>query len=317
MQTTTEISLLASATVFKKLNDNQKDVYDIISSFVYSTIVSEKKRSFTIPEIKALVCQKFDFDIPEGVFKTTIRNRLRNVYSEIVNGEYLVKPEILTSSNGLGEDEQKAILKITESICEYAVTTTEFKKLQVSTKEVFIALQEYLLGKVSSKKELVLLINAYIVAKEDDLSTIKTLNDIKEGLILYAGVKNSTGPISQGSWLTELTIYLDTEIIFDIAGYSGELYKRIANDLIALVNEINAHSVNRGKKPLIKLKYLEDTWRDIVDFFFAAEQIVRNREIVHPGRNAMSSIVKGASSPSGSFQDSWHPRLFIKLLLEV
>lgn len=45
-----------------------------------------------------------------------------------------------------------------------------------------------------------------------------------------------------GTWQTNLTIYLDTEILFHFAGYNGKIYKSLFEDFFTYVNEINGQA---------------------------------------------------------------------------
>ena len=58
----------------------------------------------------------------------------------------------------------------------------------------------------------------------------KQLNIIREGVILYSGVRYVEITQKRKELVDYLVIYLDTEILFHFAGYNGELYKSIFED---------------------------------------------------------------------------------------
>ena len=75
MDNKANISLLASVAVFKKLFNESKDLYDIIAEFIKNVISSSKLNIFSLCDLHNAVCSKFNFDIPESVFKTTLKKR--------------------------------------------------------------------------------------------------------------------------------------------------------------------------------------------------------------------------------------------------
>ncbi|MDO5106260.1 hypothetical protein [Capnocytophaga sp.] len=140
-------------------------------------------------------------------------------------------------------------------------------------------------------------ISAYIVKQKRDLTFTKQLNTIKEGVVLYTGLKyNSTNEL--GSWTTELTIFLETEMLFHFAGYNGELYKILFDDLFSLISEINLTSIKKKGKRLIHLKYFSDVKNDIENFFKKAEHIVLGRDKANPSKTAMTTIIDGCKTPA-------------------
>ena len=75
---------------------------------------------------------------------------------------------------------------------------------------------------------------------------------------------------------------LDTELLFNIIGYNGELYKNIfINDFLHLVESINNMQRNKkNNKSRIYLKYLTKTKEEINSFFYAAEKIVESGKYI-------------------------------------
>lgn len=70
----------------------------------------------------------------------------------------------------------------------------------------------------SAEKEYSQYISAFILKNEKDGEFKASLNKIREGVILYSGLKYNTNLSETGSWKNELTVYLDTEIIFHFYG---------------------------------------------------------------------------------------------------
>ena len=130
-------------------------------------------------------------------------------------------------------------------------------------------------------------ISAFIIDNKDNNDFMDTMDLIKEGVILYTGLKFNPNMNLNASWKSYLTIYLNTEIIFHLAGYNGELYKELFDDFYTLVRD-----ANRDQK-YIKLKYFSETEEEIKSFFYAAEKIIQGDSALSATSTAMRMLVNG------------------------
>jgi hypothetical protein len=137
-------------------------------------------------------------------------------------------------------------------------------------------------------------ISSFIIKNKGNVEIHKNLNEVKEGLVLYSGIRYTADLNELGTWREDLTIFLDTEIIFYFAGYNGNIYQEIFNDFFKLVKEINQNS---GTKK-IKLKYFEEIELEINRFFHVAELIMEGKASLNPSKTAMKEIINGCSSKS-------------------
>lgn len=112
-------------------------------------------------------------------------------------------------------------------------------------------------------------IGEFVLANENNKSTTDTISAIREGSILYSGLAFNISEF--GSLSQPLTLFLDTEILFDIAGLNGILFKTLADDFLKLVDD-----ANRGGK-VITLKFFSKVADDIDQFYGRAERIVSGR----------------------------------------
>ncbi len=94
-----------------------------------------------------------------------------------------------------------------------------------------------------------------------------------------------------GSITQPLTLFLDTEILFDIAGLNGTLFKALADDFLNLVNVANR------ERRMINLKYFLKVSDDIDQFYGRAERIVSGHSDVNFSQ-AMIAIVDGCQTVS-------------------
>jgi hypothetical protein len=141
-------------------------------------------------------------------------------------------------------------------------------------------------------------VSSFIVKEKKDAGFIERLNTIKEGVVLYTGLKYNSNLNELGSWMTELTVFVETEILFHFAGYNGELYQTLFNDFFDLVKEINSKNQKKNGKKLIHIKYFAEVKEEIERFFKKAEYIVSGRDKANPSKTAMTSIIDGCTSPA-------------------
>lgn len=285
--------LLASLAVFRELFNSEKDVYGIISVFLNDLIKLKNLYSFSLNEITNILNDTFEFEIPEAVVRTALG---RLSFLEKKQGDYLVA-DISKISNQNIETKQKYIQSNNESIIEnlYKFIETEKKSnLSIKDKEQVSHSFCSLLLDINNGDEFIEYITSFILENESNVDFKNQLNLIREGVILYSGIKYNNNLNDLGTWRTELTIFIDTEILFHLAGYNGELYQNLANDFFSYVREINL----KAKKKLIKLKYFEDVKNDIEGFFTKAKYLLEGNEKPNPDVTAMVSILNGCEKAS-------------------
>lgn len=285
-----ETSILASFATLKFLNDNKKykNPYQLLSEFIGYIIQSKGIYSFAAIEMKNFLKEVFGFNVPEAVVKTaskslpyiTKKNETYDVDREkiSVNAE-LEKTKYLSEKNS--ED-------IINKLIEYIKLTDQ--TIEINNDELVKAFIAFL---IDDQQNISLkysdLIGRFILKYEDDNEIQKHLNYIREGSILYIGINYNIN--ETGSLRKQLTLYLNTEVLFGLVGYNGEIYKKLALDFYEQVKIANSN----GKK--IKLKYFNDVKVEIEDFFTAAESIVEGKERLWD-TVAMKAIVNGCRTKS-------------------
>lgn len=289
---------LASVALFRELYSNQKDIYGVLSQFLKDIIIVNKKHQFNLTEITKLLNRTYDFKIPDAVVKTALK---RLDFLERSHGVYSLTDAQLLEKSHLFSEKHKEIKERNESIIDSLFDFIENhrkQKLQDDEKERIVnAFCNYLLSD-ETLQEYSEYISGFIIQNKRDVDFTKKLNTIKEGVILYSGLRYSSNINDLGSWNTDLIIYLDTEILFSLAGYNGELYKVLFDDFYEYVNEINTCSLKKVNKKRIKLKYFREIKEEVEGFFKKAESIVEGKEKLNPSKAAMCTIVNGCVSIS-------------------
>lgn len=290
---TNESKCLASLAVFRELYNSKNDVYDVISQFLKVVIINNSKYQFSLTEITQLLNSTFDFNLPDAIVQTSLK---RIDFIDREQGQYIatnlasqIRPEI----DETREQQQIKNNKILEHLFMYIEEMQKDTLTEIQKETIVSSFCSFLLD-YSNGHEYSEYISAFIIRNSKEVEFTNQLNYIKEGVVLYSGIKYNSNINNLGSWNTPLTIYIETEILFHFAGYNGEVYKSLFNDFFSYVKEINT----KANKKLITLKYFSDVKDEIERFFKKAEYIVTGNEKVNPSNTAMKSIIDGCMSPA-------------------
>ncbi|MDP4266302.1 MAG: hypothetical protein Q8880_02565 [Bacteroidota bacterium] len=304
---------LASLAVFRELYNSERDIYGVICEFLKEIISTKGKYQFTLNEITQLLNDTFDFEIPEAIVNSSL-NRFKDslekadaIYTVTNNSAFQVNGKITGTHKNIKDSNDIIIAQLYNYI-------EKGKNILLSSEEkekIVLSFCSFIIDE-STTQEYSDFISAFIVRGKQDITFTKQLNSIKEGVVLYTGLKFNTNINNLGSWNTELTIYLETEILFHFAGYNGELYRILFNDFFSLVNEINAKSLKSVGKKLIHLKYFTEIKDEIEVFFKKAEYIISGKDKANPSKTAMTSIIDGCVTPAEIVNKKTNFYLFLK-----
>jgi len=295
-----ENKMLASVALFGELYDSKKNVYDVIGEFIKAAIISEAKWSFNSQDAKQLLEYIFDFEIPEAVIKLTLRNRLIKdntiTYSD---GVYTYRPDLVKIGNNLSaefEINKENYERIRQDLILYVESKSSKPLTQNEQDDLNKSFNSYLLDDGISDTDSQY-ISSFILNNQDRVGFAESLNAIKEGLVIYEGIRY-TGDLNElGEWKSALTIFLDTEYLFHSAGYNGTLYETMFNDFYKLVQEINSKSLRSKGERKINLRYFEETKNEVDSFFYVAEKILDGKASLDPSKPAMIAILDGCKAP--------------------
>lgn len=281
-------SLLASYATFKELYNSPKynSPYQILAEFIKYIITSNSKNTFTITEIKRELEDVFGFVQPYDVIKTALK-RLPGI--ELNNGEYTVQCQEIKRNSSFDKYIQTAEEKnndLIEQLLKFAQEKDKnfiFKRDALS--QEFVA---FLLDEEGDQKYREI-IGAFIIANQTNDLIKQQMIEIRAGSIIFSGL--SYNITEYGSIRDPLTLFLDTEILFDIMGLNGELYQKLAMDFYKLVSIANL------KQKVISLRYFSEVEKDINCYFGRAEHIVSGKKELLQ-RPAMQAIIHGCTSVS-------------------
>lgn len=260
-------SILASFATLKELNDAKKytNSYQLLSEFIHYIIKVKAVLSFSSIEMKHYLADVFEFDVPEAVVGTA-SIALPFIYRR--NHRYNVDKSKFTA-NDTFEDTKAHAEGIKERILEplSAYIREKLPHKEISNHILMQALIAFLVDDhQNGNGRYAPLISEFILKHENNKEIQDALKIIQEGSILYIGLNhniNETGSITR-----KLTLFLDTEIIFGLVGYNGEIHKQLALDFFTQVKKANS------KETKIELRYFHETKQEMDSFFSGAALIV-------------------------------------------
>lgn len=276
-------AVLTSYATFKELyrSKKYKDPYQILSEFIRYIIVSRSLRQFAIADIKSYLHSEFGFDTPTAVISTST-TRIGGLTFQ--NGEY--RPDFRRIK--LNKEFQEYQIKNAEQNKKLINYLLDFSKknypdVSINKEKLSQGLICFLLDEAGDNGYNQI-IGDFVLQNENNESIKSALESVREGSILYSGLSYH---IEDNTNTSNLTLFLDTEILFDITGLHGELYKALADDFLSLVHAANSH----GK--WIYLKFFSDVKKDVENFYSAAERIVEENQVTFD--DAMKEIISGCT----------------------
>jgi len=288
--------LLASVALFGQLynSDKYSNISGIIADFIKGAIVLHNKYSLTSYELKNLLKETYDFNLLESVIKTVIYSNLKDIVeveNKVFNFDDSIKEQFNTVENEL-EKRNQLNDSIFIGLKHYI---SEVEKKELSNSEELEVLENFcqFLFENGTSDNYSNHISSYIIKNETDTNFVNNLNEIREGLILYHGIRYTADINELGTWKNKMVIYLNTEYLFSALEYNGILFKEIFDDFYNLVYEINARDEKK-----ISLKYFPETMEEIESFFASAESILKGDNKLLPWKTAMKKIVDSCKSPS-------------------
>ncbi|MBN8879514.1 MAG: hypothetical protein J0I32_18345 [Sphingobacteriales bacterium] len=296
-----ENNLLASVAVFSALynQDHYTNISDILAEFIKGAVITESKWTINSTELTNLLEKIYAFKIPESVVRTTVNSRLKKV-SKKERGNYVFDSSIANDFKEINQNYDKILVaqkQITDALIAFIESRTNDPLTEEDKNTILQNFKNYILDSGNADKYSKL-ISAFIIKNKSDLTFAQNFNLIREGVILYQGIKYTADLNELGKWNKELSIFLSTEHLFNALGYNGSLFQQIFDDFYNLVLEINATGKNKHGEKLIELRYFQETKEQVDAFFQTAEYIFKGTSTLDPSKTAMKNILDGCKSIS-------------------
>ncbi len=281
---------IASLALFRNLyNEGRSDVMTILCEFVKNIVHTKHLTGFTPTHIKNELKAEYEFYIPEYVVESVIKKFCKKENSLYYPQEDKISNDV---NNQKIEQIEQSHAIIVSKLVAYIEEKTQ-KELSIEEKEkLFQAFCKYIIEECDV--EYSEYISSFILEAQSNIELSKQIQTIKEGVVLYTGLQYNDSLNEIGSWKEDFTIYVEQEILFNLAGYNGTLFQQLYFDFRELIREIN----RKAGKQLIKIKYFDSVKIEIDKFFKIAERIVDGKEILDYSNIAMTEIVQGCEHKS-------------------
>ena len=294
----------AALALFQSLYRSHKgDIFTIIERFILAGVRSKHLSTVTVASVSELLSDQYHIDIPNSIIQHCINNQDVFHYKK---GEYLVVSQseeevdaLLKELDDIDEHNETIVSGLYEEIeHHYLITLTEGEKEKI--REVFF---DFVKDRDKEPDYKYFLdINQYIVKHEKNKSFQEALDAIKEGMIIYHGIRYSDTS-NATTWKDDTVFFLDMEYLFNACGMNGTFYKECFYDFYNLVKEINEGSPAHNGIPRIQLRYFTKTKENIDRFFNVAARIKNGEESLYKDNEAMKNILNSSSDEIGVLQN--------------
>lgn len=286
---------VSSLVVFRKMYESRQSIYDIISEFAKTIIISHSLRTFELHEMCSLLKDEYGVLIVPAVVKTVLK-RLSFLKRE--KNEYTLEADLSNKEVKLVTDQ---ISQSKNSISEILDDYVEYKKVKGKTEffDESVAKENFCKFIVDGDfvdESDIGTISAFIVERKGNNDFEQACKCIREGLIIYNGLSYTTEGELVEKLDTPFTVYMETEMLFHAVGLNGTLYQSLFDDFYQVVSDINKVTIKRYDKRIISLSYFSETKKEVNSYFAQAELIYKNQRKLDPSKPAMKSILNGCSS---------------------
>lgn len=270
---------MAAYALYYQLQLRHVGALDIIKQFIRLAVMQSAVREFDASQLKEFVNHRLGLDVPYAVMERAVaecdflqKTGRKNMY--VLTTE-LRQEDIDESSRALDANERR-INGISEKLFKFIEERTGLTLGESDRFQVQRDLAHFLIDKDSSdgfKPH----IAAFIKENEGDEEMVGMLEEVSMGVLVFFGLQQDGIEKGWEKFSRPLTLFLDTEILFNIMGYNGEAYRLLAQDFIAQVNEVKREAVYKNDKERsnIRLVYFPETHDEVDKFFENAQSIKR------------------------------------------
>lgn len=263
----------------------------MILQFIFAVVDEEHLSTFTVERIDELLRNHFHIEIPSATIRSClIRAKEKFKYTR---GEFVViaKIEVLDSIR----ESFDTYSKTCEDVLSEIRSLIERQEMVILTgsqiEELRAVVYDYIIDEnngIANYKYSPYILE-YFVRNENDQNFCVSMNAAKEGLLIYKGLQYSSQTTGL-TWKSPTTFYLDMEYLFWAFGFNDEYDKQYFMDFYNLIQEINEGTPKHNGKPLIQIRYFNETKDEIDRYFYKASLIKQHKELPNLSSPAMCKI---------------------------
>ena len=289
------VSVISAYITYSNLydNGNYQGPYQIIGEFIKNAIASENLYYFTEVQMRTVLNNNYGFSLPLAVVSKALKH-VDGISTDGTRGNWQVIDSNLYNEDLHGEfnEVEEKSINVVNQIVQYISDKDERELSGLEQQNIQQEIIEYLLDE-NGRNQYKESISEFFLLHQDSESINQVCKQIREGAILYRGLAYDM--VEVGSITQDITLYLDVEILFDLAGLNGDIYQKLSQEFYDQVKAAN----EKGKKHHVKitLKYFEETENRINNYFFAAENSLKYHYPLNYTA-ALKWIMNGCKSPS-------------------
>lgn len=303
------VKCMASLATFRKMVQDHKSIYDVVAELSGQIIIENGLHTIDLGSLRRHLKEDAGVDVPTSIVKASVK-RLDYVNFDkgllTINERLTVERQnhVLAELNANKEKDNRVFDSLMSFIEEKLHNTLSAEE-RTFLKEDFCS---YIVDDSYNTKYAELISN-FILSKKDEDDFGGKMRQIREGMIILLGLSYNVNEEQIDIVDTSLCLYLETELLFHMAGYNGELFKSFFEEFYAQVEAIN----KKAGKALVKLFYFEETLQEIDRYFKTAEDIIEKKARLDYTKTAMRTIVEGCIERYDVLQKKAE---FMKLLTE-
>lgn len=284
---------MAALAVFRTLYDRKKNIYDVIAEFAKLDIAQYNRQSFFTHEMAGWLNEAYGMNVPDAVVERVIA-RLKFVTRDVASRKYIVDNSDVAIKGVEGlksemQDADAARQMLIEALVRYAEERKGENLGEEEREQLSKDFYSFVIDTAAVGTKYGDTISSFVVSISNDEAMRNAMNAVRQGVIVYEGLSYSTTGYGQIDALDQpITLYLDTEVVFDMMGFNGELHKKVFDEFYAYAQQIN----QRNKKETIRFRYFDETCKDIENYFASAEAVVRRESQLDFSRPAMRYITE-------------------------
>lgn len=295
---TNDLRLICSLATWRTLRKIRKNQYDVIATFCLHIIKKYYENSnFRASDIANKLKTEYGFEIIDSIIQIVLTENLKN-YLKKDKKEHLFylnqKIDIDENIDNVAKDYMRQYEIFSQEIVAFIKNKIKKHKTKKFLEDNVIiqVFNTFLLDNKYSEDNKFLFPYFTEFLNENNEKYKQMLQTIKEGLILYDGLKYNIQKTKKTKHNQKITLFLDTEILFSAVGYNEKMYEKKFEDFYDLVCKYDADGFGL-RMPLF---YTENTEQEIKEFFYAAKTIKEKGRGDYERKVAMEHLLKKSKS---------------------
>ena len=291
---TNNLQLICALATWRTLRQKQISQYDVIAVFCKCIVKKYYEyKNFRANDVAEKLKMEYGFEIIDSIIQTVLTENLKNyLHQDKKEQLFYLKQNIDVDENVdiLANDyirqyknfSKEIVVFIKNKINKHKTKKNPTDEAIMQVFNTFLLDNKYL----DENKFLFPYFTEFLNKNNEKYK--KMLQTIKEGLILYDGLKYNIYNAKRVKHNPKIILFLDTEILFSAIGYNEQMYEKKFRDFYDLVCKYDIDGLGL-RMPLF---YTENTEQEIKNFFYTAREIKEKGNANYERKVAMEHLLK-------------------------